>query len=83
MNRYITYPVEAVQVAPDNLMAVADWVCPPPGRPGIYQYGTEPARLRTLRGELSAELGSWIVRFGHEYIVISAESFETAFYAQP
>ncbi len=79
MELFESVPVEAVQLTPDNVREVAEWLVPPPGKSGYSWYQGSPARFRTVVGELVAEMGGWIVRLGSKFVPLSPDEFERLF----
>ena len=72
-------PVEAVQLTPEAIRSVAEWIVPEPGESGYSWYEGTPARFRTATGELAVPMGAWIVRLGTQFTAFSAEEFELVF----
>jgi hypothetical protein len=81
MGLFESVPVEAVQLTPDNVREVAEWLVPSPGRSGYVWYEGSPARFRLQSGELAAAIGDWIIRLGSKFVPLSADEFERLFKA--
>jgi len=79
MELYASAPVEAVQLTPENMREVAEWLVPPPGRSGYTWYEGSPARFRTESGELIVGMGEWVVRLGSKFVCLSAAEFSQLF----
>lgn len=81
MELFESVPVEAVQLTPDNVREVAEWLVPLPGRSGYVWYEGSPARFRTESGEMVVKMGEWIVRLGSKFVPLSTNEFEHLFKA--
>jgi len=79
MELFESVPVEAVQLTPDNVREVAEWLVPPPGRSGYSWYEGSPARFRLESGELVVPMGDWLVRLGSKFVPLSTNEFERLF----
>jgi hypothetical protein len=70
-------PVEARQLDPDNVRAVAEWLSPE--NPGYRWYEGSPALLRTPGGEAEVPMASWIMRIASSIVVLTPDEFDSLF----